>query len=533
MADPLDPTIPDAVSELSLTPGDVATMNGGQAAVPPVDPSLQAQGYSNGLVAPQVPQAAPEAPVAPPAPVAVPAEQVAPGTPVVPVAPPGPATGLASTGMIGPKVGTQTTEDVTKTRSPEGVAALQGVSKAGKESNDATDAAAKAQIQLDKAETAKRIEEADALASVQEARGRAYKDMMENINSDIKTRDGLVADLVNQKPETFWGSKSFGDKLSAAISVGLGSYGGAMLGNGQNVGSMLLERQMNEFQQYQKQNFEARQKQIENSTADIHDKQAMMKDLGMQYDAMQIAAQQRVASKYEDILQNARSPGIMAAAQKAKADKDMEIAKLQLESADKYAVEHHVKMEQDVVRNVAAGNTYDPKLIEQEAAELTKQKAEMDVKLSKLRSTVKILSDPSAPYDSRLSAARDSVSSLNTVTNAQTVTDKDREYYAPELYSSIPMIAKTAGAGAALGTVFPGLGTVAGGSLGALGGVAHEMASPGGFHVTPNLDTYARHAQQSISDIEAMQAHHDAKIQLIKMGIPSAKAEAIIQTRGK
>lgn len=180
--------------------------------------------------------------------------------------------------------------------------------------------------------------------------------------------DNRVTELSNYKPETFWGSKSQADKITAALSVGLGSFAQALLGSKENVGEMLLHRQMDEFSTNQENIYKNKLNAIQNMRISLDEKRKLADDLEKGRDAQKLAALAQVTGANAKAQAMAKTPQTQAAIMQQRSKLDMESAKLKEEIAAKHEQKIATNTEHDINVQVAkmAGTTDEGKALNAE-----------------------------------------------------------------------------------------------------------------------------------------------------------------------
>lgn len=192
----------------------------------------------------------------------------------------------------------------------------------------------------------------DVIAQVETARAATQANNQVKFQNALSEIDGKVAELANYKPETFWGSKSTADKIGASISVGLGSFAQAVMGSGQNVGTMLLNRQMDEFDTSQKAQYQNKLNQIQNMRASLNEKEQLADKLDKTFDAQKLAARAQVQSQFAKASAMAKTPQVQAAIMQKQAAFDRDVGKIHEEIASKYEQKISTTTEKDVIQHV-------------------------------------------------------------------------------------------------------------------------------------------------------------------------------------
>lgn len=240
-----------------------------------------------------------------------------------------------------------TTQSTDNTQNTSTSTTSQERSQATIDAEAESDAAADAKIQAleqQAAADAKLIQEEDKLkeadnrviAEVEQAKADARQESIFELQDTIAKKDALAAELTNYKPETFWGSKETSDKISSAIAVGLGSFAQSLTGSGQNVGMVLLQRQMDEFDRNQKQKYDAKVKQIENMNLTIGQKRQMLQEADLVFDAQKTASRAQIQATLGRGMTMAKTASVKAALGQKVAQVQQDKAKIDMEQASKY-----------------------------------------------------------------------------------------------------------------------------------------------------------------------------------------------------
>lgn len=264
--------------------------------------------------------------------------------------------------MISQKVGSDSTTTTYRTQSPETAAAVSDLVAAGDMAKAAELAKADSDIKVAELEAKRDSELSSEISKIKEAQAAGIQKAKLEAETAVQEYVTTAKLLAQEKPETFWGSKSAADVVMASIAVGLGAYGQALTGSGQNIGMVLLERQMSEFEKQQEVQRQNKIKQIETMKASVDDKVKLLDRVNLEYDAKVAAAGEKIKSQYAQILQMAKTPGTQAAAQKNIAAIDERLAAKQIEIAQKYESETTKRAERDVFEQIKnTSNTRDGK----------------------------------------------------------------------------------------------------------------------------------------------------------------------------
>ena len=145
------------------------------------------------------------------------------------------------------------------------------------------------QIQLQKDKSQAETAESQRLNELYGTKGgRAEEQMIQqaqiqdSIRAEMKDVDAQIEKLKSVEFKDFWADKSTGQKIAAALSVGLGAVGQGLIGGGQNVGMQMLTRAMDDDYKMQEANYNKALKQIELSRLNIDQKNKLIDNLEKQ-----------------------------------------------------------------------------------------------------------------------------------------------------------------------------------------------------------------------------------------------------------
>lgn len=110
-----------------------------------------------------------------------------------------------------------------------------------------------------------------------EATADALAQEAQEVQMEMNRLDTKIQELANTPREEFWGSRSTSQKIAAALAVGLGSYGQALTGSGQNVGMLVLQSQIDGFNKAQDEKYNREIKAIEGMRANMATKRELAK----------------------------------------------------------------------------------------------------------------------------------------------------------------------------------------------------------------------------------------------------------------
>ncbi len=500
-------------------------------------------------------------PMAPGPPVAelVPTEMAGPEMAAVPEALPVVTPGALTAPVVDPLVReksgstSNTTNTTVESQASRDAMAAQGM--AVEDQQMALAAQTKAQEGIDKVQAEHEEKKAEAKAAVATAEIKAQEIRLAKIAEDIQKRDDAYAKLSNQPPETFWGSKSESDKITAAISVGLGAIGQAMLGSGENVGSMLLKRNMEEFSNNQRLKYEKELKRIDGMNISIADKRKMSDDLYALKDARELAELEQINKTYAKAIHTAKMPKLQADLMQRSAALNAQFAEKQAAQAARYDAKHSQTVTKDVIQMVKASNTKEGRKKYAAADEKLDKDAQDALKIrNELMFVKKVLNDPKMSEEQKLQAASNSLKTMNSTISADALAKADLDYLAPELQTSYGEVMDGATKGAIAGGGVGGMvgggmglpggpaGIAAGGAIGSgigagLGGVGgaaiatlREYQKPGGFKTAPDLASFSKRTDLIIQKMDSTlkRAELTNKIMKENEGLSRTEATAIV-----
>ena len=260
-------------------------------------------------VAPQLDQQMPVATPAPAAPVAPPAE---------------PAPEFTATGRA---VSTRTTQTE---RTP-------GIEKQLSELDAAKALQEQAvQQQMKAAQDIGRIEAEAATSEAAVMQDFAVKQQAAAAEANAKIQDAnarvqsMQAEMEAQSPESFWGSKSTGQKIGLGIALALGAFGQGMTG-GPNTALQVINGQMNDFMSLQRRKADQKLKAIELRKGDVQTQRQARVDAMSQLAAQEQAAIGQVRAQIQSKLAIAKSQDQIAKLQQLDAELANQAASKQLE----------------------------------------------------------------------------------------------------------------------------------------------------------------------------------------------------------
>lgn len=389
------------------------------------------------------------------------------------------------------------------------------------------------------------------IAEIENARVAVHQEKMVQLEQTMQDIDSRVAELSNYKPETFWGSKSQSDKIQAAISVGLGSFAQALLGSKENVGQILLQRKMDEFDTNQKAQYDAKVKAIENMRADISVKRNLLDDLDKTYDAQKIASNAQVQAQFAKASAMAKTPQVQAAILQKQATFDQKAAMDKAQIAQKYEKTIMTSTKQDVISRVKAGSApQDRKEIDEQVKSINASTTSLVPIRGEIATALKQLQDPKLSDEQKYQVAQGIIKTMNSTQGKDAVGADERAALASELETSFGNIGTAvkygAGAGATIGAAAAGvpslglgaipgagIGAVVGGGLSGAGAAINEAFKPGGIKFSPQIGTFTQRTQLILDKLDGTLSRNDKIKELIKQGIPASKAAVMVDTEPK
>lgn len=255
----------------------------------------------------------------------------------------------ATTTMIPVKRGSASETVTSQERSPQTRQAEQEYQQAGEEQKKAVDEEKAALDRQTEAEAKKQEQNNLAVRQVETARAKAQLRSQAKLQNDLADIDTRVAEFANYKPENFWDNKSTSDRVSAAIAIGLGSFGQALTGSGQNIGQVLLQRQMDEFDRNQERKYQAKLKQIDNMRTSLTTKMQLAEDAEKTYDAVKLAKLAQIDAQYGRGIAMAKTASTKAALTQKQAQISAQLAQIRIQQAAKYEKNHTQSVEKDTI----------------------------------------------------------------------------------------------------------------------------------------------------------------------------------------
>lgn len=238
--------------------------------------------------------------------------------------------------QIKEKVGSDTTTSITPTA--EGKLAEKNMRSAATEAdrigqeliaNAVIEAQAQKEIDTARAVVAKDIAiRADEIREISKREVEASLEQMHAIREELK----------NTPWESYWGSKSTGDKIMLGLAVGLGSLAQAQIG-GQNLAMQVIQSTIDDHNTSQKQKFEGLRERLKMEGALSVQTQQALKEQAAILDASKVANYEMLDKQLETLKSKVRTPTavlkIEQIQQESRLKREAEIARIQ----EKYATQ--------------------------------------------------------------------------------------------------------------------------------------------------------------------------------------------------
>lgn len=376
---------------------------------------------------------------------------------------------------------------------------------------------------------------------------------LEQYQREMQEKKVLAVEYANMKPEKFWDSKSTADKIASAVSIGLGSFGAALTGSGRNIGQVMLEREMNEFDRAQKQKFEAKLKQIEMKDLSAKEKLFLANQQKLVLEAVKIGELNQIKSLHMRQLQMAKTAKVAAGIQQRMIGIENQIIQTEMTQAARLEKDIKSTEQRDVIKLVAQQNSKAGiKEKEERVSELGKTVTKLSPIRSEIASALKQLNSSKLSEEDKIRIGQGLVKTLNSTQGSDAVGAEEAQRLAAELETSFgglaTGVAKGAAAGATIGgaaAAVPtlGLGTpvgIAGGGVlgGILGGgiaAADQLSKPGGIRFSPDIGGFTRRVQGVLDKLDGTINRQSAIQDLVRQGwtIPQANAYLDKQEAGQ
>lgn len=452
---------------------------------------------------------------------------------------------------VGQKVGSESTTKTQQIQSQESKDAAGALAQSQKDSQAATQMELKAvadeanlKAQVDK-------EDQEAIATVENARAQVQMDNQAKLQTQLADIDTKVAELANFRPESFWGSKTASDKVAASLSIGLGAFGQALLGSGQNIGQVLLERNMQEFDRNQQMQYNSKLKQIEGMRTSMSVKRDLAEDAEKTFDAQKLAARAHIQANNAKALAMAKTPSVQAAIMQRQAKLDQDVAKAQAEIASKYEQRVTSTSQQDIIKQVAIQNSMAGQKEKQERVdELGKSVTKLSPIRSEIATALEQMKNPKLSDEDKIRVGQGLVKTLNSTQGSDAVGAEEASRLAAELETSFGSLAKGAAVGGSGGAtagaliggvptlgVGAGPGAAIGGVLGAVGGLgvaaADQLSKPGGIRFSPDIKGFTNRVQGVLDKLDGTMTRQTKIQELVKQGLTIPQANKILDAESK
>jgi hypothetical protein len=215
----------------------------------------------------------------------------------------------------------------------------------------------KAQSDLDK-----KVAETTAKWKLAEAdRIRQENNTIAKLLNDADMRQ---AELAKMERKDFWGSQTEGQKWATALSVGLGSFGQALTGSGQNVGIKILNSRIDQFNRIQDQQFEQKKKEIEGLRISASKRQEAIAALEKEFDARKLSEISKIEEELKPRIAAAKTPQMQAKLTQTYEAMQQQKARSIADIADKYAAQTSENRTTEIYRQVSGKASYLPPNVE-------------------------------------------------------------------------------------------------------------------------------------------------------------------------
>lgn len=448
-------------------------------------------------------------------------------------------------GLVPQKTGETSTTTTKTTPSPESLQAVESMKQADLDAKAASDADAVAADELGKVQYEKAQAHANVVYSVENARAEVRQEKMGELQTTMQDLDNRVTELSNYQPETFWGSKSMADKITAGISVGLGAYGQALLGSGSNIGQVLLERNMGEFDRNQKAQYDAKLQGIQNMRADVQVKRQLVDDLDKTFDAQKLAANAQVDGKYAKAEAMAKTMQVKAGIGQRRAALAQKNAKDMADVTSKWETKITTTEQKDVIQRIARQNS--PEVLKsntKQIDDILAQNTKVAGVRAQIRSAMDQMRDPKISLDRKVGIGHDVLKAMNSSLGPDVVGNDEAKRGASELTpvtgdlikKSTDMAVKGGGAGAVAGGFVPVIGPLIGGAAGAAGGaligavdaLTEASSRSGGIHFTADPEAFAKRMELNLEKVDSMIRKNEAIAGLMRQGLTQTQATVLV-----
>lgn len=178
---------------------------------------------------------------------------------------------------------------------------------------------------------------------------------IERLLTEADTRQ---RELASMDRKDFWGSRSEGQRWATALSIGLGSFGQALTGSGQNVGSVILQQRIDQFNRIQDQQFDQKKAEIEGLRMSASKRKEMLAAYEKEFDARKLSELSKIEAELKPRIAAAKTPQMQAKLMRDYSAIEDNKAKTIADIADKYAAQKSETRTQEIYKTVAGKATY-------------------------------------------------------------------------------------------------------------------------------------------------------------------------------
>lgn len=178
---------------------------------------------------------------------------------------------------------------------------------------------------------------------------------IERLLSEADTRQ---KELAAMNRADFWGSQSEAQRWSTALSIGLGSFGQALTGSGKNVGSVILQQRIDQFNRVQDQKFEQKKAEIEGLRMSASKRKEMIGALEKEFDARKLSELSAIEAELKPRIAAAKTPQMQAKLMREYSAVEDNKARAIADIADKYAAQTSQTRTEDIYKEVVGKPSY-------------------------------------------------------------------------------------------------------------------------------------------------------------------------------
>lgn len=253
---------------------------------------------------------------------------------------------------VNQKIGATKTTTTTEEQTPELREALdQGPQlQADVRAASAQEQASVAEQNRIESEKTKKI--AEASAQVEQARYEVMQDNRLKLESELLEIQEAAKELANAPRKSYFDNLSGGQKFLAALSVGLGSYGQALTGSGQNVGMAILQKRIEQFDKEQDDARDKAFKALDQRRLNSQTRLQMASQIEKEFDARKLSLTEKLKGEFDSRMALAKTPQQQAAIQMKQSEILSREQRQLAELAQKTAARQTITTEQDIIQKV-------------------------------------------------------------------------------------------------------------------------------------------------------------------------------------